>query len=289
MLNPFSASMNIGFPGLFAAVAWPTIGDGLATTDALVVAAGVSARILVVFLMPGLPLLPAVGARIRLMVGSIVAVAIMPSAFARPSVSITVLADPLGSGLLVVLGEAVTGLVIGSCIAAVLAAGGLAGGMLAGSSGLSWAADFGPDPAQPEAGFGRLCWWIGVAAMILAGGLTIMVEGLLDSVQTLPIGSLVSDPGATATALSGWALRALQTGFLVAIKVALPLLVAVLVTNAMLAIASRAAAWTAPAGLLQTLAAIVALGGIAVTADRWTAGLAEGLIAPLEGCLRLVP
>lgn len=281
--------MTIGFPCLFAAVAWPTIGDGLASADAFLVAAAVSARILVVFLMPGLPLLPAVGTRIRLMVGSIVAVAVMPSALARPSVSITGLADPFGSGLLVVLGEAVTGLAIGSCIAAVLAAGGLAGGMLAGGSGLSWAADFGPDPADPEAGLGRLCWWIGVAAMILAGGMTIMVEGLLDSVETLPIGSLVSGTGATAADCSGWALRALQTGFLVAIKVALPLLVAVLVTEVMLAIASRAAAWTAPTGLLQTLAAIVALGGIAVTADRWTADLAEGLIGPLEGCLRLVP
>jgi len=250
----------------------------VADWSALVIAGGVAARFAVVTALASLPAFPGVAARVRGAVALAIAVAAWPAAVQSA-------AAPTGAWPLVILGEAFVGLVIGAALAAVVAAAGWAGDILGSASGLSWADDFAGEPAAASAGIGRLAWWVGAAAFLAAGGGTAIVAGLVDSVQAVPVGSVLS-----ATETGGWppkwlvslAVTAPTVALSLAVTLAVPALTAVVTFHLASAICLRAVPFAPGAGMLQGLAALVLLAALTLGLDTWATGCGTLMHAAIE-------
>ena len=150
----------------------------------LLVAAGVCLRMVAAVCTGMLPIVEGASFRIRVALAASLAIVAVPVAW-------KVAAVPPGAGPAVVLaGEALVGLALGTAIAALLSATAWAGGILGSVSGLSWSDDFAPAGDPQSAGVSRLAWWIGLAAFVAAGGQLAVVGGLVDSVRQIPVGCL---------------------------------------------------------------------------------------------------
>lgn len=254
--------------------------DAISLDASAVIAAGLVTRLAVVVALAAWPAFPGVSARVRGALALALAIAAWPAAVA---------AEPAGAALpawpLVIAGEAIVGLVIGMSLAAIVAAAGQAGAVLGSVSGLSWADDFAVDGGEAAAGIGRLAWWIGLAAFCAAGGQLIVVDGLVESVRTLPVGSLlVPDPatGWPPERLLTMAATSITTAFSLTITLAAPALAAVVGFHLASAICLRAVPFAPAAGLLQGLAALVMLAAFVVGLDAWATGSGTFMQAAVE-------
>jgi flagellar biosynthesis protein FliR len=248
--------------------------DAAAVSPESLVAAGGFARVLVAVVMAarGLP-----GLTLR----GLVAVALGLTVLAFPA---ALAASPLsraatsGCALLVVVaGEALAGLAIGTAIAAIQSAGAWAGGILGSVAGLSWADDFAPEGDAQSAGMARLAWWVSCGGFIAAGGLGAIAAGLVDSVRAMPIGTLLPAAGLAASSLADIAVRLPAAALALAVTLAIPALVAVICFHLTCAICLRTVPFTPGSGMLQALAALVLLAVVYLGADAWSGGF--GVIA----------
>lgn len=249
-------------------------------TEPFVIAAAVIARFGVAVAVASVAALPGASARVRMAVVLVLALAAWPAAVAAAPVGAAI-----GPWPLVVAGEALVGLVIGAALAAVLAAAGQAGSLLGSVSGLSWADDFAGDGDGQGAGIGRLAWWVGLAAFCGAGGHLVVVSGLVDSVRTLPVGSLFSTavaPDWPPPWLLSLAVTAPTTAISLAVALAAPALAAVVAFHLASAICLRAVPFAPAAGLLQGMAALVLLAALTVGLDVWATGSSTLMHAAVE-------
>lgn len=249
-------------------------------TEPFVIAAAVIARMGIAVAVVSVAAIPGASARVRTALVLALAMAAWPAAVAAaPAAPVP---DPWP---LAVAGEALVGLVIGTALAAVLAAAGQAGSLLGSVSGLSWADDFTGDGDGQAAGVGRLAWWVGLAAFCGAGGHLVVVSGLVDSVRTLPVGSLFSTATASAWPppwLMSLAVTAPTIAIALAVALAAPALAAVVAFHLASAICLRAVPFAPAAGLLQGMAALVLLAALTVGLDAWATGSATLMHAAIE-------
>ena len=245
-----------------------------------VVAAGVLARVAAT-LTAAATSFPGLTIRIRLALALALTIVAFPTALAATDSAVAV-RPPL-----VLVGEALVGFAMGTAIAAVASAGAWAGGILGSVAGLSWADDFDPDGDAQSAGMARLAWWISFGAFLTAGGLQAISAGLIDSVRSMPIGSLLSGGGMPDVSLADLAVRFPAAALALAITLAIPALVAVLAFHLTTAICLRTVPFAPGAGLLQALAALVLLGAVYLGADAWAGGFGSLIQAPLEQCFDL--
>lgn len=244
-----------------------------------IVAAGVCARVAAAVATGTLPILPGASLRIRVTLAAVLAAVAVPGAWAAAE------RDPPAAATAALLaGEALVGLALGTAVAAVLAAVGWAGAILGSVSGLAWADDFDPEAAgQGEsAGIARLARWVGLAAFFAAGGQLAVVAGLVDSVRHVPVGTAFGGPArhwieTLAVAAPGAALE-------LAVLVATPALAAVIAFHLAAAICLRTIPFAPGQGLLQSLAALVLLGALWLSAEAWAGGTAAALINAVDGC-----
>ena len=184
----------------------------------------------------------------------------------------------------VIVGESLAGLAIGTAIAAVASAGAWAGGILGSVAGLSWADDFAPEGDAQSAGMARLAWWVSCGGFIAAGGLGAIAAGLVDSVRTMPIGALVPGAAAAALPLADIAVRLPAAALSLAVTLAIPALVAVICFHLTCAICLRTVPFTPASGMLQAVAALVLLGAVYLGADAWSSGFGGIAQGQIEQC-----
>ncbi len=241
---------------------------------ALTVAAGVCARITAAVAMASLPAFPGVSVRVRLALAVGLTAAVLPAALRHGTAA-------AGGWPLVIVGEAIVGGVIGTAVALVVGAAGWAGGLLGSVSGLAWADDFDPAGDAGTAGIGRLAWWIGVAAFLVAGGQLAVVGGILDSLETIPVGTAVGGAG-IAPRLMTLVSTALSLSLALALALALPALAAVVAFHLASTICLRTVPFVPGSGVLQGLAALVLLAALGFGLDAWAGGASTLMHGALE-------
>lgn len=246
-----------------------------------VLVAAVMARVGVAVAVGMAGVFPGTTLRIRAVLAVLLAAAALPLAVIHRG------PEPLAPWPLVVAGEAVVGLGFGLAVAVVLAAAAWAGGLLGTVAGLSWADDFDPAGDAQAAGMATLCRWLALGGFLAAGGHLAVVAGLIEGVRRLPVGvaadgGFAAGLGPVVTTLPGAALA-------LAVSLALPALTTVLVFHVAAAVCLRTIRFVPGQGMLQTLAAAVLLGAVAIGADTWGGGF--GLVArtQVEQALAAVP
>lgn len=243
----------------------------LLAVDPLVMLA-VVVRMAAVVAAGGLASFPRLGPRIAAAAVLALAAAALPAAAARPT-------EPCPP-LLLVAGEAIVGLGLGLAVAVAFAAASWAGAMLGSVAGLAWADDFSGDEPTGEGGAARLAGWLAVAGFLAAGGHLVLVAGLVDSVQRLPIGVLASTLGRERFAE---AVVSLPTAALsLAIALALPAVTAVITFHVATALCLRSVRFVAGPGTLQAAASLVLLAAVVAGAGGWTEGFAAAVRPLLE-------
>lgn len=247
-----------------------------------VLAVGVLARVLGI--MGGAAaVLPEVSVRIRLALAVALTATALPLAVATHRLDPAATPDGNVGGLLVmIVGEAAVGLALGAALAAIAAAGAWAGGVLGSMAGLSWADDFDPDGDAQAAGMARFAWWTSAGVFLAAGGLQTIVAAIVDSVRMLPIGTVLPAAGMPRPGIEHIAADLPATAFSLALALAVPALLAVLAFHLTTAIALRAVPFSAGAGFLQALAALVLLGAVSLGADAWGHGFPTLVQGPIE-------
>ncbi len=234
-----------------------------------VIVAAVMARVGVAVSVGMAAVFPGATLQIRAVLAVLLAAAALPLAVIHRG------PEPLAAWPLVVAGEAVVGLGLGLAVAVTLAAAAWAGGILGSVAGLSWADDFDPEGDVQAAGMATLCRWLALGGFLAAGGHLAVVAGLIDGFRTVPIGVAVDDGLVTgvATLVTTLPGAALAT----AVSLAMPALTAVLVFHVVAAVCLRTIRFVPGQGMLQTLAAAVLLGAVAIGADTWGGGF--GVVA----------
>lgn len=257
--------------------------DAAAVSPESLVAAGVFARVLVAVITAA-TVLPGLTLRGLFAVALGLAVLAFPAAVAASPLSA---AAPGGlATLVVVAGEALAGLAIGTAIAAIASAGAWAGGILGSVAGLSWADDFAPEGDAQSAGMARLAWWVSCGGFIAAGGLGAIAAGLVDSVRAMPVGTLLPAAGPAAWSLADIAVRLPAAALALAVTLAIPALVAVICFHLTCAICLRTVPFTPASGMLQALAAVVLLAVVYLGAEAWSTGFGVIAQGPIEECFR---
>lgn len=235
-------------------------------TTALFPAAGACARTAAAVAVGTLPLGSIVPPRVRVALAVALSLVVLPRALAAPGA---------GCGPLGILSEAVIGTGLGLVVAACCAASAWAGVLVGSVTGLTWADDFAPDGDAQAAGLARLTWWLGLAAFFATGGHLAAVSGLVDSFRAVPPGSAPQAVAATVVAVPGLALD-------LALRFAAPALVAVITFHLGAAVCLRIVRFAPGAGLLQAVAAMVALGVVIAGLPAWIDGVgtaARGRVA----------
>jgi len=244
---------------------------GLCAADP-VTALGVVVRMGSVVAAGGLASFPRLGPRIGLAAALALSAAALPAAVARGHVP-----QP---AVLLMVGEAVVGLGLGLAVAVAFAAASWAGGILGSVAGMSWADDFSGDAATGEGGAARLASWLAVAGFLAAGGHLVLVAGLVDSVQQLPVGGFASAVGRDrcAEVIAFMPSAALS----LAIALALPALTAVLTFHVAAALCLRSVRFVVGPGSLQAAASLVLLAAVVAGAGGWTEGFSAAVRPLLE-------
>lgn len=220
------------------------------------------------------PVFPGVCLRVRAGLAVVLAAAVMPAVLARATGG-----AGQGGTLMAVPGEFLVGSVMGTAVACVTASAAWAAGMLAAASGIP--AGDSVDPESAEAGgVARLAWWIAAGGFLAAGGNRLVVGGLLDSFQSLPVGRVAEGAGAFADVV--WQLPA--AAFAIAVSLALPALLALVAFHATAAIVIRGSGWTPGQGMLQSLAGLLLLGVLYASVGSWTTSFPAVIEPAVQRC-----
>lgn len=239
-------------------------------------AAAVLARMSAAVLAGALPLAEHVPLKVRGVLAVALTLLVLPTASATGGA--TLAGQPLP---FVLVGEAIVGLGLGLVVAAIVAAATWAGSLLGSVSGLSWAEDFTPSGDAEPAGLTRLAWWLGVAGFFAAGGHLAVVAGLLESVRSVPVGSVfAADAGGSPVVDVVIAAPSLALSLVTAL--AAPALAAVITFHLALAICLRTLRFDPGQGLLQALAAVVVVLSLVAGAEAWLGGFGGVAHAQIE-------
>ncbi len=233
----------------------------------------VSARVAGVMMIAPLWSMQAVPMRIRGAAAVVVTLALLPL-IAGLSV------DPAGPVPLVAVAvELLIGLAIGFTAAVFLHGLAVAAEVVSLQMGLSLGVAFGGMSDVGSPGIGQLYGQIALVFFAMLGGHVIMIASLGASLQALPPGAAVamSDGLGSLLPLGGEV-------FTVAVRIAAPVMVALLVTNLALAVLNRAVPQlntmmvavpiTVAVGLITIGATLALIGG---EMSRWVAGLDQGV------------
>jgi flagellar biosynthesis protein FliR len=242
-----------------------------------VIAAAVLARVGGAALIATGAVFPAATLRVRAALAILLAAAALPLAATHRG------AAPLPAWPLLVAGEAVIGLGFGLAVAIVLAAAAWAGGILGSVAGLSWADDFDPEGDAQSAGMARLCRWLAVGGFLAAGGHLAVVAGVVDGVRTLPIGAATPADDTFAAGIAATVMTLPGAAVALAVSLAMPAITAVLVFHLASTVCLRTIRFVPGQGMLQTLAALVLLGAVALGAETWAGGFGVVARAQVEG------
>jgi flagellar biosynthesis protein FliR len=244
--------------------------------------AGTLTRMTAAIAVGAVPLAGLLPWRMRGVLAVALAAAALPLAAAtRPP---ALAAEP---AFVVLAGEMVAGGTLGLAVAAILAAAAWAGRLLGSVSGLSWADDFTPDAADDQTGSARLAWWLGVGGFLAAGGHLAVIGGLVDSVRSLPIGTIFAAGGSEAAGLTAMLVRLPVPALDVTLAVAAAALAAVCAFHVGAAVCLQTVRFTPGQGMLQGLAAVVALAAVIAGAEAWCGGYGTLARGHVEQTLRL--
>ena len=237
-----------------------------------VVALAVVVRMGTVVAAGGLAQVPHLGPRIGAAVALALAAAALPAAAARGHEP-----QPV---LFLLAGEAVVGLGLGLAVAVAFGAAAWAGGILGSVSGMAWADDFSGDQPAGQGGPAGLAGWLAMAGFLAAGGHVALVEGLLDSVHRLPVGTVCSIMvrDRLADAVASLPSLALALAF----ALALPAVTAVVTFHLAAALCLRSVRFVPGPGVLQAAASLVLLAAMVAGAAGWTEGFAAAVRPVLE-------
>lgn len=247
----------------------------------LLVAVALLARMVAAIETAAPSLLPAVEARVRFAVALVLALAALPAALpvSRPPA-----VTGVGTVLVLLGGEACIGLLLGLVVTCIGSAVAWAGEILGTAGGIGWADGEEEDAAGSAAGVARLARWLALASFLAAGGLQGVVAGLIDGVRGLPPGLLTqgeSPIGGLVTLAT--AIPSATVG--IAVSLAVPGMIAVLVFQLAAALCLRAAACDAGPGLLHAATALVVVAAIFFGASGWSGATRTRLLPLLEPAL----
>jgi len=242
-------------------------------------AAAVLARMSAAVFVGGLPLTDQVPLKVRGVLAVTLALLALPTAAAAGRAAVVGQALPF-----VLVGEAIVGLGLGLVVAAIVAAATWAGSLLGSVSGLAWAEDFTPAGDAEPVGLARLAWWLGVAGFFAAGGHLAVVAGLLESVRTVPIGSLFV-PAAGESPMVSVVIAAPGLALSLVTALAVPALATVITFHLALAICLRTVRFDPGQGLLQALVAVVLVLALVAGAEAWLGGFGAVAHAQIERSL----
>ncbi|GIX36226.1 MAG: flagellar biosynthetic protein FliR [Lysobacteraceae bacterium] len=143
-----------------------------------------------------------------------------------------------GRSVLTLLTEIGLGVALGFILRVAFEAAALAGELVAQGMALAFAQLSDPLRGGATSGVVGMWFYIGFALLFLAfDGHVAMIELLLRSYQTLPVGAPIEDPVALAAASPQFLGQALLTG----VSIALPLMMAMMVVNLAFGVLGRAA------------------------------------------------
>lgn len=171
-----------------------------------------------------------VPARIKIGLSALLAIIIAPTLTSLPQVSI---GSP--QGLLIIVQQIIIGVAIGFTMRLIFTAVEMAGELAGLQMGLGFASFYDPLNASYTP---IIAQWMGVIAtltFLALNGHLYMISALVESFQTLPIGSMMSVKGFYGVASWGGSI------FAYALQISLPILAALLITNIALGILTRAA------------------------------------------------
>ena len=153
--------------------------------------------------------------------------------------------------------EAALGAAMGMSLSVLMSAIQLTGRMMESMSGLSMAAMMDPQ-SQVEGGpLARLYWWTTLAVFVASGGIHQVMAGMLSSFQHLPPGQAVLD-----RSLLDYFVTAIASSFEIAMRAAIPGLLALLAASWVLGMAQRS---LPQLGSMQVGLGIKSVTGILVT------------------------
>jgi flagellar biosynthetic protein FliR len=243
-----------------------------------VLAAAVLARMSAAVFVGGLPLADQVPLKVRGVLAVTLALLALPTAAAGR-------AAVVGQALpFVLVGEAIVGLGLGLVVAAIVAAATWAGSLLGSVSGLAWAEDFTPAGDAEPAGLARLAWWLGVAGFFAAGGHLAVVAGLLESVRSVPVGSVFA-AGAVESPIVDVVIAAPGLALSLVTALAAPALAAVIAFHLAMTICLRTLRFDPGQGLMQAIAAVVVVLVLVAGAEAWLSGFGGVAQAQIEQSL----
>lgn len=205
-------------------------------------------------LLSGVPL------RIRASLVLLIAVVLLPnvdvglfftSADRRPDA----LAIALAAGR-----ECVFGMIIGGTVQLLITGVQLAGELIASSTGMQLAQVADPSTGQPVPEWSRLFGMLVTALLFAAGGHRLLIDGLLASFHTAS-----PDWTADGSSLGQFIVDQLAFGVAAGVRVAAPVVACVLLTNVMVALASRAIPQLNVLAIGMNLNLLAALAVIALT------------------------
>lgn len=173
----------------------------------------------------------AVPLSIKVMLGVLLTLAIAPVVPAGPA------ADPTSwEGLLIMIKELITGVAMGFAMRIVFAAIEFAGEMSSQSMGLGFAMFFDPGTSGRSSAISQFLALVATMAFLAVNGHLVLIEALAESFITMPISPIPMSSNAPLE-LARWGGRIFSAG----LQLSLPILAALLITNAALGVLTRAA------------------------------------------------
>jgi len=136
--------------------------------------------------------------------------------------------------VVLVVAELIIGLFLGLGIVLLFSAAQLAGGLIGRLGGLALADVLDPSAGEPVPILGRLMWLLAVVVFVAIGGHRMVVGALLDTFQSLPPGTMAS-----AESMVGVLRELLSQSFELGLRIAAPVVVAVLLSTLVLGLIGR--------------------------------------------------
>jgi len=204
-----------------------------------------------------------------------VVLAVALTALVVPLLPAPAVAPFSGAGFVTVAQQLLIGIAMGFALQVVFDALGLAGQLLANSMGLSFAFNVDPLRGSSTAALGQLYIILATLTFLALGGHLALIEVLVGSLHTLPIGAALPADSLWAIVMWGGEL------FSGALTIALPGVTALLIVNLAFGVVSRAApslnlfAVGFPVSLVVGL--VVVLAGIGPTQEGITVLIGTGL------------
>ena len=173
----------------------------------------------------------AVPARVKVMLGVMLAMIIAPTVPAAPAV------EPLSwAGLLILTQEMLVGVAIGFSIRVVFAAVEMAGEISSLTMGLGFATFFDPNTRGRSSAISQFLSLVATMAFLAVDAHLVLLSALVESFSTLPI-SATPVYGGGFKQMADWGGAIFSTG----VQLSLPIVGALLITNVALGVLTRAA------------------------------------------------